>query len=98
MMGNMRSDTERFRSAFNDSVKKSTIRGTSREKDSKNLVTSFKNQVETMHRNFKDRQKADAELPVVLTTSNQIDQLLHDISFDDRTNSIWAKVKTELSY
>jgi hypothetical protein len=51
-----------------------------------------------MHRNFKDRQKADAELLVVLTTSNQIDQLLHDISFDDRTNFIGAKVKSELGH
>jgi hypothetical protein len=49
-----------------------------------------------MNPKHQDRQKADAELPVVLTTSGQIDQLLHDISCDDRTNSIWAKVKTEL--
>jgi hypothetical protein len=26
----------------------------------------------------------------------QIDQLIHDVSFDDRTNSAWNKVRVEL--
>jgi hypothetical protein len=36
-------------------------------------------------------QKADDELPVAINTANQIDLMLHQVSFDDRTNSAWAK-------
>jgi membrane-bound lytic murein transglycosylase B len=80
MMNNLKSDTNLFRSAFNTSVKKSTIRKTSKEKDSKALVQSFDNQVQAMQRTFKEKKAADAQ-----------------VSIDDRTNTIWAKVKTELN-
>lgn len=97
MMSNLKSDSGRFRSAFNNSVKSSTIRHTSQEKDSKNLVQGFENQTKDMLDHFKSHQKADAELTSVINTSNQIDQLLHDVSFDDRTNSAWNKVRVELN-
>ncbi len=97
MMSNLKSDSGRFRSAFNNSVKSSTIRHTSQEKDSRNLVQRFENQTKDMLDHFKSHQKADAELTSVINTSNQIDQLLHDVSFDDRTNSAWNKVRVELN-
>jgi hypothetical protein len=96
MMSNLKSDTGRFRSAFDNSVKSSTIRHTSQAKDSRNLVQRFENQTKDMLDHFKSHQKADAELSSVISTSNQIDQLVHDTSFDDRTNSAWSKVRVEL--
>jgi hypothetical protein len=96
MMNNLKSDTGRFRSAFDNSVKSSTIRHTSQAKDSRNLVQGFENQTKVMLDHFKSHQKADAELSSVISTSDQIDQLIHDVSFDDRTNSAWNKVRVEL--
>lgn len=96
MMSNLKSDAGRFRSAFDDSVKSSTIRHTSKEKDSKILVKRFEEQTKGMLDHFKSHQKADNEVTMVISTSNEIDQLLHDVSFDDRTNSAWDKVRVEL--
>jgi hypothetical protein len=87
MMNNLKSDSGRFRSAFNDSVKKSTIRRTSREKESKSLVTN---------QSFKTTKKADTQLALVIDTAGQIDKLLRDVFFDEATNSSWAKVKVEI--
>jgi hypothetical protein len=50
-----------------------------------------------MTSNFKAHQKADVELPIVVSASNQIDQLMRDVAFDDRTNTAWTKVKSEVS-
>jgi hypothetical protein len=97
MMNNLKSDTKDFRSVFDSSVKKTSIRNTSKENDSKALVKLFDNQVQVMQKDFKDPQKADSELPVAINTANQIDLMLHQVSFDDRTNSAWAKAKTQLS-
>jgi hypothetical protein len=96
MMNNIKSDSGRFRTAFKNSVKKTTIRHTSREKDSKNLVTNFKARVDGMYQTFRSTKKADTALPLVIDTASQIDKLLREISFDEATNSSWAKVKTEL--
>jgi hypothetical protein len=96
MMSNLKSDTARFRSAFNESVKKTTIRHTSREKDSKALVTNFKARVDATYQTFKSTKKADTELPLVIQSATQIDKLLQEVSFSDATNSSWGKVKTEL--
>ena len=96
MMNNIKSDSGRFRTAFNNSVKKTTIRHTSREKNSKNLVANFKARVDGMYQTFKSTKKADTALPLVIDTASQIDKLLKEISFDEATNASWAKVKTEL--
>lgn len=97
MMNNLKSDTKDFRSVFDSSVKKTSIHNTSKENDSKALVKLFDNQVQLMQKNFKDRQKADSELSVAINTANQIDLMFHQVSFDDRTNSAWAKTKTQLA-
>jgi hypothetical protein len=96
MMANLKSDTGRFRTAFNESVKKTTIRRTSREKDSKALVTNFKARVDATYQTFRNTKKADTELPLVIQSATQIDSLLREVSFSDATNASWAKVKTEL--
>jgi hypothetical protein len=96
MMRNLKSDTARFRSAFDDSVKKTTIRHTSREKDSRNLVTNFKSQVDAAYETFKRTKKADSELTLAIQTGAKIDKLLREVSFSDATNTSWARVKAEL--
>ena len=80
MMNNLKSDTNLFRSAFNTSVKKSTIRKTSKEKDSKALVQSFDNQVQAMQRTFKEKETADAQVSIVMNSGGQIDQLVRTVS------------------
>jgi hypothetical protein len=96
MMDNLKSDAGRFRSAFDDSVKKSTIRHTSKEKDAKNLVKRFEDDTKGMLNTFKSHKKADTQLATVISTGNQIDQVLREATFDDKTNAAWDKVRVEL--
>jgi len=97
MMDNLHSDAGRFQSAFDDSIKKSTIRHTSQEKEARELVERFQKSAEGMYNHFKDTKKADVDLPNVLTTAREVDTLLRGISLNERTNAMWAKVVTELN-
>ena len=54
-MKNLTEDAKSFRSAFDSSVEKSTIRKTSREKDAKAQVKSFEDQTETLLNQFKKK-------------------------------------------
>src|SRR5262245_13845826 len=59
LLGNLKSDTKKFRSSFNSAVSKSTIRKTSQEKDAKALVERFQKQTESALDEFKDKKKLD---------------------------------------
>jgi hypothetical protein len=95
-MKNLSEDAKSFRSAFDSSVGKSTIRKTSREKDAKAQVKSFENQTQTLLNQFKKKKQANDYLPSVLDTANQIDGLLHDVQFDSATTMRWSKVRADL--
>jgi hypothetical protein len=95
-MKNLTEDAKSFRSAFDSSVGKSTIRKTSREKDAKAQVKSFENQTQTLLNQFKKKKQANDYLPSVLVTANQIDGLLHDVQFDSATTMRWSKVRADL--
>ena len=97
LLGNLKSDTKKFRSSFNSAVSKSTIRKTSQEKDAKALVERFEKQTESALDEFKDKKKLDGALTTMLSTATQIDGLLTATPMGDQTTSDWARVKTELS-
>jgi hypothetical protein len=96
-MKNLTEDTKSFRSAFDSSIGKSTIRHTSREKDGKTLVKNFQNQTVTLLNQFKKKKQANDYLPSVLDTANQIDTLLRDVQLDSNTTMRWAKVQGDLN-
>jgi hypothetical protein len=86
-MRNLREDAKSFRSAFDSSVEKSTIRKTSREKDAKAQVRSFQDQTETLLNQFKKEKQANDYLPSVMDTASQIDVLLRAVELESRPGS-----------
>jgi hypothetical protein len=97
LMNNLQKDAKAFRSAFNSSVGKSTIRKTSQEKDAKTLVKTFDKQTESMYKQFKSKKKADAQLAAMQSSADQIDKLLTSTPMGDETSNAWAKVKNEVT-
>lgn len=95
-MKNLKEDAKIFRSAFNSSVRNSTIRKTSREKETKAQVADFQKQTESMLKLFKSTKKAEADLRMVLSSADRIDGLLHSVDFDARTTGSWGKVRSDL--
>jgi nitrate/nitrite-specific signal transduction histidine kinase len=95
-MRNLREDAKSFRSAFDSSVEKSTIRKTSREKDAKAQVRSFQDQTETLLNQFKKEKQANDYLPSVMDTASQIDVLLRAVELDSTTTMRWNKVRADL--
>ena len=93
---NLNDDTKKFRSTFNNSVSKSTIRKTSQEKDAKKLVETFQKQNSELYEHFKKTKKADPYLQNSLNSADQIDKILHSTQLDSATNSQWARVKSQL--
>jgi hypothetical protein len=96
MMKNLKEDAKKFTSSFNSGITRSSIRGTSREKDSKSLVKRLQQQTEGMLNNFKRNKKAEAEMEVVLRSAGEIDKLLNEVKLDQNTGSSWEKLQEEL--
>ena len=96
LMRNLKEDAKKFKPMFNNAIKKSTIRKTSREKDAKNLVTSFANQTEAMLNNFKRTKKADSDFSLVKSSATEIDKIVNEIKLDGEAASMWQKIRTEL--
>jgi hypothetical protein len=97
MMKNLVQDTKQFQPLFNSAVSKSSIRKTSREKDAKAVVQSFRNQAENMLQVFQSKKKADTTLPSVLDSSQKIDKFLVDVPLNESVTKQWEKVKSELA-
>ena len=96
MMKNLSQDAKKFTSSFNSAISKSSIRGTSREKESKLLVKKLEQQTAGMLKNFKKNKKAEAEMQLVLRSAKEIDLLLNEVNLDQQTMSNWQKVDEEL--
>ncbi len=96
MMKNLSEDSKKFTSNFNSGIAKSSLRRTSREKESKELVKRFEQRTAGMLNNFKRNKKAEAEIHLVLDSAEKIDQLLKEVNFDNQTVSSWKKVQEEL--
>jgi hypothetical protein len=95
LMTHMYDDAKKFRSNFNTSISKSTIRKTSQEKESKRLVEQFVKDVGDMRNEFKKKKRADATFPRVQAAAVQIDDLLQSVHLDAETNAGWGKVRAE---
>ncbi len=96
MMKNLNEDVKKFKSSFNDGIGKTSIRKTSREKESKSLVQRFEQQTNGMLSYFKQHKKADSQIRMVLKSAEQINQLLDEVALDSRTVSAWKKVQEAL--
>jgi hypothetical protein len=97
MFDNLKNDSKKFESAFDDGVEKSTIRKTSQEKEAKTQVESFRKQAEAALNKFKKDQHPETELAGLITSGTEIDKLLTTTPMGDKTDAAWAPVKKELS-
>ncbi len=95
LITNMYDDAKKFRSSFNSSIAKSTIRKTSQEKQSKRLTEQFVQDIASMRNQFRKKKAVDDTFPRVRTSAVQIDDLLHSVQLDEATNAAWAKVRVE---
>jgi hypothetical protein len=96
LMQNLKDDAGPFRQNFANALKKSTIRGTSQEKDAKSLVDTFAKQANTTLETFKHQQKADQEVVDLVHTAAQIDPLVYSLQLNPQTTSRWERLRTEL--
>jgi hypothetical protein len=95
LMTNMYDDAKKFRSSFNSSISKSTIRKTSQEKQSKAVVEQFVKDINDMRNEFKKKKAVSVTYPKVQSAAVQIDDLLQNVHLDASTNAAWAKVRSE---
>jgi nitrate/nitrite-specific signal transduction histidine kinase len=96
-MKNLMQDVKKFRSSFNSSVSKSTIRKTSQEKDAKQLVEAFQDQIRDMYDKFKSSKKSDPYLQNCLENAQQIDKLVAHLALGGMTTDQWSRVQSELT-
>jgi len=95
LMTNMYDDAKKFRSSFDKSISKSTIRKTTQEKQSKTLVEQFIKDIGDMRNEFKKKKTTVTTFPKVQSSAVQIDDLLQSVHLDEQTNAAWAKVRAE---
>jgi hypothetical protein len=96
LMQNVRDDAEPFRHSFAHALKKSTIRGTSREKEARELADSFARQAQRALETFKHKRKAESEVAAMVGTAGQIDALVSSLKLNSAVTSQWEKLRTEL--
>ncbi len=85
LMQNLKDDAGPFRQNFANALKKSTIRGTSQEKDAKALADTFAKQANTALETFKHQQKADPQVVELVHTAAQIDPLVYSLQLNPQT-------------
>jgi hypothetical protein len=96
MMQNVKADAQPFRKSFANALKKSTIRGTSQEKDARGLGEAFEKQSKQAVEAFKKKGKADDEVAAMVDTAGQIDKLVSSLNLNPSTTQEWEKLRTEL--
>ncbi len=96
LMQNVRDDAESFRHSFANALKKSTIRGTSHEKDARGLAEIFAKQAQRALKIFKHRRIAESEVSAMVDTAGQIDSLVYGLSLNATVTWQWEKLRTEL--
>ena len=93
---NIQEDTKQFRDTFNSALKKSTVRKTSQEKDARDMIKTFEQQLDSTRHYFKDKHQVGDHLSALVASRDKIDSFLHSVSLGDQTNSEWGRIKAEL--
>ena len=96
LMQSLKDDAQPFRQSFDNALKQSTIRKTSKEKDARLLADSFVKQANSALESFKRNQKADPAVTELVHTATQIDPLVYSLQLDSATTSQWEKLRSEL--
>ncbi len=97
LMQNLKDDAKSFQPVFESSLKHSSIRKTSREKDAKSLAQRFTKQTEGAWKQYRKTHKNDVGMPEVAATAQEIDRLVSDLKLNGETVSAWTKIRAELN-
>ena len=96
LMQNVKDDAQPFRKSFASALKKSTIRGTSREKDARGLADTFAKQSKQALESFQHKRKAEDQVAAMVDTAGQIDRLVNQLNLTPTVGTQWEKLRTEL--
>jgi len=96
MMKNVQQDAQPFRKAFDSSLRKSTIRGTSQEKDAKDLAETLEKQSRAALETFQKKQKAGPQVSALVQTAGQIDRVVSTVSLSPSVTAQWERLRTEI--
>jgi hypothetical protein len=96
LMQNVKDDAQPFRKSFAAALKKSTIRGTSREKDARGLADTFADQSKRALESFKRNRKGEDQVAAMVDTAGQINTLVYNLNLSPAVAAQWEKLRTEL--
>ena len=96
LMQNVKDDAPPFRESFDNALKKSTIRKTSRERDARALADTFAKQANGALETFKHQHKAENAVAALVSTAGQIDALVYSLQLNAQTTARWEKLRAEL--
>jgi hypothetical protein len=96
LMQNVKDDAPPFRESFDNALKKSTIRRTSRERDARALADTFAKQANGALETFKHKRKAENAVAALVSTAGQIDALVYSLQLNTQTTAHWEKLRAEL--
>jgi hypothetical protein len=96
LMQNLRDDAKSFRPMFESSLKRSTIRKTSQEKDARELAKRFEQQTDAALKQFKKTKQNNVGISTVAATAQEIDKLVYGLKLNGPTADEWGKIQQEL--
>ncbi len=96
LLKNVKEDSQPFRKIFADTLKKSSIRKTSHEKDARELANTFAKQADRSFETFKHHRKAETEVSALVGTAQKIDALVYSLRLGAPAQPSWEKLRTEL--
>lgn len=96
IMKNLSQDAKTYRKAFDSAIQKSAVRKTSQEKDGKALAQQFQRQADAMLNEFKKSRKADASLPLVLSTADKLEKAAGNAGVASQLSTNWAPIRANL--
>ncbi len=96
MLENLNRDAKSFRPTFDQALRQSSIRNTSRQKDAEKLSMAFQKQTAEIADQFKHTKKAPG-LQEVSASADQIEKLISELQLDGETTVQWQKIKPELA-
>jgi hypothetical protein len=96
LLQNLKEDAKSFRPVFESSLKQSSIRRTSQEKDARQLADRFSKETEGAWKQFKKTRNNNVGISDVSATAQQIDKLVNGLGLNGSASTAWAKIQQEL--
>jgi sulfite reductase alpha subunit-like flavoprotein len=96
LMVNLKDDTQAFRKSFSSGLKKSSIRGTSQEKEAQGLADTFAKQASSALDTFKRSRKAEQDVTALVNTAAQIDPRVYSLQLNPQITAQWQRLRNEL--